>query len=423
MPKVRFFLNQAKTNIAGTAPIEAIVTIDYKRATKFTGHRVKPADWNKTPQPDSNGVLQYVKRNKTDRRYNDHTEINQALHTFNNEIQVYFRQCELNKIPIDQQLVKDYFAGKKKKLEVKSFWNAVDEYLRIVGIEMESSTTRTKRTFFKTLKSFQEKNGYTVDFEKMNMEFFNRYKIYVLETQNKSWNYLSVQFRILKAFLSWAAECNYYKGREHLKFKVAEKPISVVALTYDELIKLFNFEFESATHRKARDIFCFSAFTGLRVSDVLKLDEDHVHTDGMIRLVVQKTKKDIEIPIFPETQQIIDRYSEQYRLLPRMSEQRVNLYIKECCKLAGINSPVKYKHHPKGQMEEKTYPKHELIHTHTGRKTFITVSYKRGLDIEMIKNLTGITSEATIKKYLFIDGETKRERAMKAWGNGGKEGI
>ena len=62
-------------------------------------------------------------------------------------------------------------------------------------------------------------------------------------------------------------------------------------------------------------------------------------------------------------------------------------------------------------------PKHELITTHTGRKTFICLAHSRGLDIEMIKAITGITREKTLRRYLSISDDNKLEKLKNAFGS------
>jgi integrase len=61
-------------------------------------------------------------------------------------------------------------------------------------------------------------------------------------------------------------------------------------------------------------------------------------------------------------------------------------------------------------------PKYELIGSHTARKTFICLAYEKGLDIEMIKSITGITQEKTLKRYLQISDEKKKEKLTAAFG-------
>jgi len=121
------------------------------------------------------------------------------------------------------------------------------------------------------------------------------------------------------------------------------------------------------------------------------------------------------IPLFPGVQTIIDRYTEPHKLLPKFSNQKLNLYIKQCCKKAEINTPTEYKSFEKNVIKTEFKAKHELIGTHTARKTFICLAYDRGLDIEMIKSITGITREKTLRRYLHVSNDTKKEKLTKAF--------
>lgn len=133
-------------------------------------------------------------------------------------------------------------------------------------------------------------------------------------------------------------------------------------------------------------------------------------------MTTQKTNKEVIIPVFHGLQTIIDRYPEQYKLLPEFSNQKMNKYIKEACKVAEIDTPTEYKTHLKNETKREFTPKHKLIGTHTARKTFICLAYERGLDIEMIKSITGITQEKTLKRYLQVSTETKKDKLTKAFG-------
>ena len=57
-------------------------------------------------------------------------------------------------------------------------------------------------------------------------------------------------------------------------------------------------------------------------------------------MVIQKTKNPAKIPLLTWAQSIIDKYSLEATLLPVISPQKYNVYLKECCELAGIDQPT-----------------------------------------------------------------------------------
>lgn len=115
-------------------------------------------------------------------------------------------------------------------------------------------------------------------------------------------------------------------------------------------------------------------------------------------------------------EKIIKRYPDLGRLLPKFSNQKLNDYIKEACQIAEINAITEFKIFKKNTTIKEYKPKHELISSHTARKTFICLAYERGLDVEMIKAITGITREKTLKRYLHISAEKKKEQLTAAFG-------
>ncbi len=187
-------------------------------------------------------------------------------------------------------------------------------------------------------------------------------------------------------------------------------------MTWDELQHLINFKFESKKRQRARDFFCFGCLTGLRYIDLVQLTKDNI-VNSTIKTTTQKTNKEVTIPIFAGLQTIIERYPDHYKLLPKFSNQKLNKYIKECCEEAEIATLTEYKTFEKNITIKEFRPKHELIGTHTGRKTFICLAYEKGIDIEMIKIITGITREKTLKRYLQVSTEAKKDKLNLAFGN------
>ena len=60
-------------------------------------------------------------------------------------------------------------------------------------------------------------------------------------------------------------------------------------------------------------------------------------------------------------------------------------------------------------------PKCDLISTHTGRKSFITLSYEKGMSTEMIMKITGIKKWETLKKYLKVSEKAKIIKMNECW--------
>lgn len=75
---------------------------------------------------------------------------------------------------------------------------------------------------------------------------------------------------------------------------------------------------------------------------------------------------------------------------------------------AGIRSKVVTVRHAGGKRESTTFEKHELIGTHTARKTFACISYELGVRPEDIATLMGVDVR-TLKSYLEIGADQAAE--------------
>lgn len=407
MINLTFIIDKNNTDKTGFAPVKANVTINYKKK-RITVEKVKPQYWNSTKQR--------VNKPKPHEPDNDFENINARLKTFQDDANKYFKDCKQNNIPLTLELVESYFKGYRMNFKPVNFWDAYKQYLQAGKLEKTYNTNRNRQTIYNKLQNFETDTGYKLTWETVNLVFWDKLKEYILETKAHDYNYLSAIADKFRAFMTWSHERSYHTTTIYKKFTAPEKEISIVYLTFDELQHLINFKFESKKHQKARDFFCFGCLTGLRYVDLAQLTKDNI-VNGAITLTTQKTNKEVTIPIFPGLQTIIGRNPDSYKLLPKFSNQKLNKYIKECCAKAEINALIEYKIFEKNITKKEFRPKHELIGTHTGRKTFICLAYDKGIDIEMIKSITGITREKTLKRYLQVSTEAKKDKLNQAFGS------
>ncbi|MEI6138288.1 MAG: site-specific integrase [Mariniphaga sp.] len=412
MPNIKFYIDTTKTNKQGYVSIKANIPIGKVNNWKIVG-KVKPRYWNK--------LKQRVSPPRPNEKDNQSEEVNEELQRLEDNSRAYFKDCALYKVPITADLVKDFLNGIKKDFNQAamakprlSFWDAYELFLKTGELEKAHNTVRNRLTIKNKLKTFETETGYLLTFSSIDLTFYDRLKEWILVTKGHGYNYLSAITDKFKAFMNWSIEREYHNNKTYKKFSAPEKEGSIIHLTFQELQQLINFPFETSKLQKARDFYCFGCLTGLRYTDLYDLTKDNL-IDGSVTTTTKKTNKEVSIPMFPGLQTIIDRYPEQYRLLPKLSNQRINDNIKESCKIAKINTPTATKTFERNLVKTEFKPKYELIGSHTARKTFICLAYERGIDIEMIKAITGITREKTLRRYLKISDESKKEKLMKAF--------
>ena len=146
-----------------------------------------------------------------------------------------------------------------------------------------------------------------------------------------------------------------------------------------------------------------------------QLKREHIKRDE-INLTVKKTKTELTVPLNGITSKILDKYKELHKPLPLISSQKLNTYIKELCKDAKINEPIEIVRFRGSKRETKTFPKYELIHLHTGRKTFCTLSLEKGMSAEQVMSISGHTDYKSFKRYVDVTEKLKKVVMVKAWG-------
>lgn len=195
-----------------------------------------------------------------------------------------------------------------------------------------------------------------------------------------------------------------------------ESDNEVVYLNRDELRKVMELDLSTLPHLdRVRDVFLFCCFSGLRYSDVSKLKRSDIHRDHF-RTVTQKTSEPLRIELNKITAAILDKYNSGNReslALPVISNQRMNDYLKELGKMAGIDEPVKRVWWIRNERHEETVPKWSVLTSHCGRKTFVVSALSLDIASEVVMKWTGHKNHQTMKPYIAIADEVKRQQMPK----------
>ncbi|MBX2955432.1 MAG: hypothetical protein KF846_04720 [Cyclobacteriaceae bacterium] len=195
-------------------------------------------------------------------------------------------------------------------------------------------------------------------------------------------------------------ECRWFfksLGYDVSGIKLPNSAKDIVVLTANELRLLETVDLESTELQKARDAFLLLCYLGMRVSDLKRVNSGFI-VDGKIVLRQQKTGRELIVPIIPQAAEILHRYGNR---CPKISEQKINEAIKIACQKAGINQPVNVRLNKGGQYFDVTKPKHKLISTHTGGKTFISVVAPGfGLNVQEISAITGKSIKTLLGHYM-----------------------
>ena len=166
-------------------------------------------------------------------------------------------------------------------------------------------------------------------------------------------------------------------------------------------------------------MFVFCCFTGLRYSDVYNLRRSDVKGDH-IEVTTVKTADTLSIDLNDVARGILDKYKEEPfpgdKVLPVISNQKMNDYLKELCELAGFNEPIRVTTYRGAERIDTVYPKYALIGTHQGRKSFICNALAAGIPVNVVMKWTGHSDYKAMKPYIDV-ADTIKAREMNKMNN------
>lgn len=412
MANINFYLKPGTQNKSGEKSIVMRITYDSKRTVIFTGNRIHPRYWNQNRQ--------LVRPPNQREPENNFVFINEALRVLRNKAEEALIFALKNNIALSDAFLKNWLWGNQTVKANKTFFEWLDEYIESGKPEKAPRTITGYITVRNFLKDFEKSTGYLIEMSSIDMVFFDKLKNYSYSERSIADNYFAKVISVLKSFLNWAKDREAQVSDTYSRFTAPEKEKEVIFLTLNELMILFNYNFTREGLNKARDLFCFGCFTGLRISDIVDLKKEHI-IDGNIQKTIKKTRAYEIIPLNQFALQILDKYKKlNDRPLPRLSQPKINKYIKECCEIAGINSKVNTKRFSGGKVEEISLPKFKLITTHTARKTFLTNSIILGMNVMAAKGISGHKRDKNFMRYVKIAEDFKKKEMERTWGQLGK---
>jgi integrase len=295
-----------------------------------------------------------------------------------------------------------------------SFENAFSEFIKKCEASKQKNTIKSYKSTIIHLKNFSRIKRMSLSFDKIDFEFEDSLRQYFISDVKLTNNTISKYFRVLKTFLNYCLDRGYNHNQIFKKFEVSEKQKEVYALTLDELNRIYTHQFEESRLNKVKDVFCFSCFTGLRFSDVMKLKRENIK-DHQVKITIQKTQEDLLMPLNEFALSILQKYLEYENPLPIISSQKTNQYLKEIGKLLNINEPVRTIKYRGIEKIEKYIPKYEILTFHIARKTFITSSLVLGMNERIVKDFSGHRDEESFKRYVNFADDYKRKVMNNVW--------
>jgi len=398
--------------IVENVPIRMRVNFASKRIEFTTGYRIDAAKWDTDKQRVRNGCTNKLKQSAS--------EINASLLGYYTEVQEIFKKFEVEEIMPTPEQIKEAFNAQHKPIEeVKqrkstpnAFYKAFDEFVRDCGRQNDWTDSTYEK--FAAVKNHLMNFRTELTFDFFDEKGLNDYVTYLRDVKEMRNSTIGKQLSFLKWFLRWAFKKGLHQNNAYDSYKPKLKSTQkkIIFLTWEELNKLREFEIPAAKQAldRVRDVFLFQCFTGLRYSDVFNLRKSDIKGDH-IEVTTVKTSDSLIIELNNHSKAILDKYKdvafEDDKVLPVITNQKMNDYLKELAELAGIDEPVRQTYYRGNERIDEVTPKYALLGTHAGRRTFICNALALGIPPQVVMKWTGHSDYKAMKPYIDIADDIK----------------
>jgi site-specific recombinase XerD len=377
---ILFYIKRAKVNSLGVCPIYARVTINAKRFEFSTNKYISPEKWS------SEGTK--VKGSNEEAR-----TINSHLDYLKNQVLEAEKRLFKKDIPVSTENLKNELFGlaETKRMLVPIFQDHNNKIKELVGKEYAPGTLERYTTSLKhTIEFMQWKYNVTdIDITKIDHAFITDYEFWLRSVRNCANNTAVKYIKNFNKIIKICLANDWLDKNPFANYKSKVKEVERVYLSEVEIQSIIEKDFKTERLSLVRDIFLFSCFTGLAYIDVKNLTKSHISfgIDGEKWIFThrQKTESASKIPILPVTQMIIDKYenhpqsNNQEKLLPILSNQKMNAYLKEIAAVCEIEKELTF---------------------HIARHTFATtVTLTNGVPIESVSKMLGHKNLRTTQHY------------------------
>ncbi len=375
-----FYPKSSNLDKNGKAPLFLRITVDGKRCEHSLKSKIELQNWDshKGKLKGSNPAAK---------------QLNKFLEEIKSRLYKIQGKFVADGRPYTAEMLRNAFQGKdiKYKTLLIIYKEHNGEISELVGREFSSGAYQRHLRTARHLKTFikKEYGCEDINVKEVDLKFINRFEHYLNTLRTCTHNTVTKYVTNLKKIMricyanDWITKDPFYHWKA--KWKKVERDI----LNERELKTIMEIELPSQRLNQVKDIFVFCCFTGLSYIDVQKLSSNHIvlamNGEKWIKIKRSKTDTKSSVPLLPVAEGILKRYNQNHlansgdKLLPVISNQKLNTYLKEIAKLCGI---------------------HKKLTFHLSRHTFATtVTLANGVPIESVSKMLGHQSLKTTQIY------------------------
>jgi site-specific recombinase XerD len=378
-----FFVRKTNKTSTGKVPIYLRITINGLRFETSIGRQVDSDNWL-AKFGRAKGVTEEAKT------------LNSFLDTLRSRAINYQQDIFREGKELNVETIKEKWLGIKAKpimlidvflehnRKMKLLVNK--EYAQLTYIRYETTLAHTKKFL---LYKYRKED---MDVKKLDYSFINEFAFWLKAVRNCNQNSTIKYLSNFKKIVNFCIQSGYIQRNPFVGFKLVKKEVVREILSKEDLEKMASVQFPTERSGQVRDIFLFCCYTGLAYADIKKLKRSEIviGVDGeqWIFTSRQKTDTPSKIPLLPVALEIIGKYENhplclnKNLLMPVLSNQKMNDYLKQIADLSGINKVLTF---------------------HIARHTFATtITLSNGVPIETVSKMLGHKSLRTTQHYAKI---------------------
>jgi site-specific recombinase XerD len=379
---VLFYARKSKKTSKGLIPIYIRITVNGQRLEQSIQRYVQAAQWS--------AAAGRMKGNNDQVR-----QVNLYLDTLTTKVLRLEREIIMDGQTVTFDNFREKWLGitEAPRMLIEVFHQHNDQMASLVkaGKDYCAATLIRYNTSRDHTKAFlQWKYGLDdIDIKRLNYEFVSDLEFWLKTERHCAHNTTMKYISNLKKIVNNCLRKGWLLKDPFLGFKMTRQEVEKEALTEQDLKKIELKVFPVDRLNFVKDIFLFSCFTGLAYADVKKLKRNEIEPgiDGSYWILTsrQKTNTKSRIPLLPPALSIIEKYKDyppccySGHVLPVMSNQRMNSYLKEIADLCGIRKNLTF---------------------HIARHTFATtITLSNGVPIESVSKMLGHRNLKTTQHY------------------------
>ena len=378
--KVLFYLKRNAIRKDGKMPIIARVTVDGHIAQFNVKLEVQPNNWS-------------VKLGKVIGNSSDSKQYNAQLNEIKASLYRIYHELQQKDNYVTSEKVKNDFLGISENHDtlLSLFQKHNEDILKLVGISKSQTTYRKYEVTRKHLQKFMQLkyNITDISLKEIKNMFLCDFEIYLMSTVGCNANTTAKFMQFLKRIIIIARNNGMIATDPFANYKIHMTKVDRGYLTQEDIEKLLKKQFAIKRLELVRDIFVFSCFTGLAYIDVKNLTDKEIRTsfDGKLWIMTKRQKTNVQsnILLLDVPKMILEKYkgkSIDNKLLPILSNQKMNAYLKEIGDVCEIDKEITF---------------------HLARHTFATtITLARGVPIETVSKMLGHTNITTTQIYARI---------------------